>query len=387
MPLLTLNRTALSEIVEFVKIAVPEKPIIEADGNLTIAYADGILTLSASDGVQGAKVTIPVAGDGVEPFTVGCDPKRLAKILTKDTSASITLMRTPEGLNIADEEDGFNKYSTLAGANMSRASRLVTWKPKTPSNELEVPTAVLQECLSFLEDFFPDGKDEGTKYDLAVLDNKLSYVPNGVNMRGIFLSSSLPFTMPVTVRKRYINSFIKGLKAISEDTVHITDDVRMISVSNATGTKSMVIPKARQEASSAPMSYLQDLGDPVEMDVKEVLKGLDKLSSSNYNTTTSITGVVIKLHSEGDTSTFQMILEGNKAASTHSVKRTGTDEVDKVLDLKSFVKVLKVFSKSTGAKFYFGSPDTKYLRVVQKKTAGANPYACITLCAYNRKLS
>lgn len=389
MSLITMDRASLANAVEFAKVATPERPVIEADGNITLSYAENKLMLFASDGIQGAKAEITVDGGTAEPFSIGCDPKRLIKILAKDSSERVTLMKTPEGINIADVDDAFNKFSTLIGANMLRASKITSWTPKNPSNSLTVPTGVLQECIDFLEEFMPEGKDENTLYDLIALDNKIAYVSNGSHMRGIFLSPDLPFTTTMTVRKKYAKMLVRGMKALGSDEVLVNDDVRVISLASPDMSKVLLLPKSRQAPSSAPIEYVMAMGDSAGMDMKEALKGLDKLSSSNYNSLTTVTGVDIRIRGEGDASTLQFVLEGNKASSTININRGSSEEIDRTIDLKGATKLLKVFSKSAGARVYFGSmaDQVPILRIMQKKCHKDKSYACIVVCRYSRKIA
>ena len=380
-----INRKVFADAVEFAKTAVPEKPIMEADGNITVAYAEGRLSISATDGCQGSKVFLAVDSGDIAPFSVGCDPKRLAKALAKDTSEKLLLANNAEGLLVADSDNAESKFTVLLGANMSRASRMLVWQPKDKINDVSMSADILADTLAFLEDFLPEGKDEGTKHDIAIIGTKVAHANNSVNMRGIVASQAFAFATPVCFRKKFVHNVVKAIRAMATDVVTVSDDVRMISIVSGDSNKFLVIPKSRQQPPVLPLEYMQAVGDPVDMDFKDVVKGLEKLSSANYNSVTTVTGVDIVISGEPADSTLQIKLEDGRAAATYPIKRTTSGTVERLIDHKSFINLLKLFSKSADSKLHFGEDGTRYLRLMNKKTYGPLACANIAVCSYARK--
>lgn len=387
MSYLAIEREEFLRAVEFVKEVIPINPIMVADGNLIFNFdGNSELVIHGSDGTKGTRYFLEVENKGSGPFKAGVDSKRLAKLLKKDTSENITIEKSDTDLIIADENNRETNFSKLALGNIARASDILSWEPKNPINEIEAETALLIETLSFLDDFLPDGKDEGSKHAVIVFDKGFAHVTNGVNIRGICASRGFQFVEPVSIRKRYANSTLKSLKSTNCDRFTIKDDLKRISFISQDRKKWIVIPKHRKEPPALPVTYLKALGSESTTDFKALVKGLDKISSSNYNSMTTLTGVDLVVKGQGDNATLKLILEGNKATDIFKINRDSGPDLEKTLDIKTLMKCLKVFARGANPSIYFGEENTSYIRFFDKRVCGSESCVFITVCSYARKL-
>lgn len=388
MPRVLVNRSQLNEALDFVKNVVPDKPIISADGNISIVF-DGSSTLQviATDGIQGARALVDVSTDGtVESFSLGCDPKRLIKIVAKDTSDIVTLEKNDPHLVVGSAMDDPDKFATLVLANMRRASTMMAWSPSDPTTDVVLDTGFLVEAMTFLDDFLPDGKDEGAKHAVVVLSNKLAHATNGVDLRGICASPHLGFTSDVSLRKKYLTNAIRAIKFVNSDSLRFLSNVRQICITSPDGRRALVMPTTRKKPPVVPLEYLKDMGDYFQMDIREAVRGIDRISSSNYNTASTLTGVDLFLEGGPEDSKLKMTLDADKASQTFPVRRSGGPDMERCLSVKTLHKMLKMFQKSKESRIYMGESDTRYIRFFDKREVNGIAGAFVAVCAYLRKV-
>jgi hypothetical protein len=390
MSSILINRKELCEAFDFVKGVIPLKPIILADGNVSLRVQDGKLVVYATDGIIAARKFVEILNldEAPKDFLAGCDPKRFSKAIAKDTATTIRLTKVDENLNVSDPAEGEDKFITLTCANMKRASVINVWAPAPEDclNDIVLEAPFFSQVLAFLDTFTTDGKDEGGKHDVVVLTDSIAHTTNGVNLRGICASKALPFKSEISIRKRYLDPIIKSLNNLSTDKVLFKDSQRIVSLTSEDGKSQVVFPTTRKAPPVVPKEYLMSMGDASTFDVKEVVKGLDRMTTSNYNSITSLTGVDVKIYGEGANSKMQVVLEGNKASHVFSMARTGSATIEKTMDLNTFIMVLKAFSKGAGAKIFFGDEDSRYARFVDVRSEGTSAGAFIAVCSYARKV-
>jgi hypothetical protein len=390
MPGVLVNRKELCEAFDFVKWVVPLKPIIAADGNVSLRVSGEYLVISSCDGVMGAKALVPLLNKDEAPqdFYVGCDPKRFGKAIAKDTAESISLAKVAENLHVSDPAEGEDKFITLACANMKRASLITVWVPTEEEclNNVSIAPLFFSQVLAFLDNFTTDGKEGNGRHDVIALGESVAHTTNGVNLRGICASKALAFKSEVCIRKRYMEPLIKVMQNMGDDPLSFKDGTRIISLTSADGRRSVVFPTMRKPPPVVPKEYLTAMGDCSVIDVKEVSKGLDRMSTSNYNTASILAGIDIKIFGEGPDSKMQLILEENKASQAFALSRKGNETIVKTIDLNTLLMILKSYTKGTSPKIYFGDDETRYLRFVDLRTTGSNVGAFIAVCSYARKV-
>jgi hypothetical protein len=390
MSFVNVNRKVLCEAFDFVKWVIPAKPIIVADGNVSLKVSGSTLIVSACDGIMGARAIIPILNteDIQEDLLVGCDPKRFGKAIAKDSAEVITLEKVGDNLQVSDPQEGPDKFVTLACANMRRSSQINKWAPAQEDclNDSVIRPDFFSQVLAFLDNFTTEGNGGNGKHDVVVLSESVAHTTNGVNLRGICASKELSFKSDVSLRKRYITPLVKTLANIESSSVIFKDSPQIISVSTEDGTKQIVMPAHRKEPPVVPKEYLVSTGDTSIVNIKEIVKGLDRISTSNYNTATSLTGVDLKISGEGELSKLQLVLEDNKASQTFSLSRKGGGTIEKTMDLNTLLRVLKTFSKSTSPKVFFGTEETRFLKFVDVRTIGDKIGAFIAVCSYARKV-
>lgn len=382
-----VNRKELCLAFDFVKGIVPAKPIVAADGNVILRVEGDQLCLMASDGAQGARARVRIMNmaDSPDVFSLGCDPKRFGKAIAKDSAEELLLAKDAESLKVSDPNEDADKYVTLACANIKRASVISNWIPSECLNNVSLPSKFFSEVLGFLDNFTPAGHDEGAKHDVVVLSPSIAHTTNGVHLRGMCASRALTFTSDVSIRKKYVAALSKSLGALAADTVIFRDSQRFISIATADENFVTILPALRKPPPVAPKEYLANVGDPMILSCKDVVKGLDRLSTSNYNSLTQLVGVDIKIFGEGPESKMQLVLDDGKAAQTFPISRTAANPVEKVLDLTTFMMLLKAFSKADAPKIYFGEEDTRFIRFVDVRNVAGTPGAFVAISAYARK--
>lgn len=383
-----VNRKELCEAFDFVKNIVPAKPIIAADGNIIIKVEGSNLILSASDGAQGARAVVSIQNNSENPdaFHVGCDPKRFGKSIAKDSAESLFLEKVSNTLKVSDPQESEDKYITLVLGNIKRASVISNWIPAEPMNTVEMNTAFFSEVVSFLDNFTPDGNHEVVgKHDVLVFSKNLVHTTNGVHLRGICASKAFIFSSDVSIHKRYATPLAKSIANLKSSTVFFRDSLRFVSVASPDEKFALIVPTLRKQPPVAPLEYLSAQGEPSFLDYRDVIKGLDRLTTSNYNGLNTLVGVDIKISGAGEDSRMQLILDDGKASQTFSLKRNGSDPVEKVTDVSTFLMLLKTFSKGCSPKVFFGEEDTRYLRFVDVRTVGDVSAAFIAVSAYARK--
>jgi hypothetical protein len=389
MSRILVNRKALCAAFDFVKGVVPLKPIILADGNVSLTLVKGILQVFATDGVMGARAHVPVLNDDLpEEFRAGCDPKRLGKAISKDSAEVLCLTKINENLNVSDPAEGEDKFITLACANMKRGSIINNWVPQPDKclNNIEMDSSFLSQVLGFLDTFTTEGKDEGGKHDVVVLAESLAHTTNGINLRGICASKALAFSTEVSLRKRYLDPIIKCLNNMEGSPVLFRDSTTIISFASKDGTREVVLPTMRKEPPVVPKEYLVSMGDASTLDIKEFVRGLDRMTTSNYNSATALTGVDIKIYGEGAESKLSVILEDNKASQVFSLSRGGSEVLEKTMDMNTLLMVMKAFSKGTSPKIYFGDENSRSARFMDVRSIGETKGAFIAVCSYARKV-
>lgn len=393
----TVDRAKFREALDFVKNIIPLRPLSDADKNVEIVFSSKAktITATASDGIQGAKAVVTDCAfeEGVEDFTCGVDPKKLVKIVTKDDSENLRLKSTDihliiysaeaESTSVANED-----FASLIKANMRKFQVMMSWGPKEPTTNVTLNTKFFLETLTFLDDFLPDGKDLGAKHAVVVLSNKVAHATNGVNLRGICASPQLAFTTNVSLRKRYLTNSIRALKNINCDKLIFLSNLQLISIASDDGLRTLVIPGIRKKPPVVPKDYLRPTTNYLALDLKATTKGIDRISSANYNTATTLTGVDLILSGVGEGSELKVVLDDDKATQTFPCSRVGGGEEDleKTLDVKTFYKMLKMFQKSKEAKMEMGGEDSTFLRFIDKRTVDGVDGAFIAVCAYSRKV-
>lgn len=380
-----VSRKDLKEALDFVKSVVPANPIMDADSNIVIEFKDSVVVLTATDGIQGARAKIkPLdVGDSRE-FSVGVDSKRLVKVVTKDTSENVFLDKREPYFYIQSE--GEEDFTTLALANMRKASILLSWIPKEPLMSSTVNTKFFTEVLSFLDDFLPEGKDEGAKHAVVVLSDKVAHATNGINLRGICASGHLNFSSDVSLRKKYLVNSVRALKFLNCVNLKIRKGKSTISITDEEEKFLLVMPNHWKTPPVVPTEYLQPVSDFLTTDIKSSVKGIEKISSSNYNTATTLTGVDLILTGSKEQSNLKVVLEDNKASQTFPCERNFEEDLEKTLDLKTFLKMMKMFQKSKEVKISMGGADSRFVRFFDKRVIDEVPGAFIAVCAYARKI-
>lgn len=145
------------------------------------------------------------------------------------------------------------------------------------------------------------------------------------------------------------------------------------------------MPMVRKEPPIIPKEYLSSLGDAIKWDSKDILRGLDRMSSSNYNAASVLTGVDLKLSGQGENSKLQILLEEGKASQSFPVSRQGDEEIERTLDVTTLTLMLKTFSKHKDLKVFFGVETSKFLRFSSVRQIDNSSCAFIGVCAYARK--
>lgn len=386
MESLLINRKALCSAFDFAKNAIPQRPIILADGNILLTW-DGHekLMLSACDGCMGAKSSIiPISSNSVETFTVGVDPKRFGKAISKDTTENICLSKKGQDLVISNPQDSAENYVTLLGANMRRASILTHWVPEESDliNNVRIKSDFIAETLSFLDSFTSSGSSGDKRHDILTLENKMAHTTNGCGLRGIVVSKEFNFSEGVCFSKRFIKPLSSILKQIECDSITMKSSKRIISFYTEDQSRIVVLPTEQKIPPEINIMYLQ-MGEGLEeVNVKEWSTSLDRMTTSNYNTITALTGLDIDI-SKGK---IKFTLEGSKASCELPFSKNINYALSKVVDIMSFYRFIKVFAKSKNALIQFGDDSSRFVRVVDKREFGEIKSAFIAAIAYARKV-
>lgn len=382
-----VDREKLKEAVEFVKCMVPQNPILAADGNIQVNFENGILYLVASDnGMQGAKAHVPVIGveDDSISFSVGVEPQRLHKVVAKDVELEVSLEVKDAHLVVASKVG--SDFATLALANMRRFSPLLAWEPLDPHTDIQLDHSFFYETVSFLGDFLPDTKDLGAKHAVVVLSNKVAHATNGINLRGICASPHLNFNQDVSLQKRFLSSAVRALKFMSSPEITFKANQRLVSISSSDGSRTVAMPTRNKKPPVVPLEYLKSMGESFSLDIKEAVKALDRMTSSNYNSATTLTGVDLTLGGDSDSGTLKLVLEDDKATKTFAVERQGSGDIEKTLDLKTFYKMMKMFQKSPATQLFMGDENSRFIRFLDKRSYNGVGGAFIAVSAYAKKV-
>jgi len=386
-----VERRNLLDAFDFVKSVVPLKPIIEADSNITIISDGKQLTLSASDGIIGAKASIPLSNEENSPlpFNIGCDPKRFGKAIQKDTATDISLSVVGFQLHVSDPQESEDKFVTLSLGNMRRATVISKWIPSEEDciNIVPVNSAILSEAFTFLNKFTPEGKEGFGKHDVVVLSRHMAHTTNGVNLRGIFASKAFPFTTEVSIQKGHLVALSKSLGFLKGEDLIFRNSDRIVGIHNKDITRCITVPTLVKAPPVVPSEYLASKGEPLEVDIKALIKGLDRLTTSNYNTVSTLTGVDLRVTGEAGDSKLQLILDEGKASQSFPVSRKGSEELEKTSDVVTLLMVLKAYAKGSNAtKLYLGDASSKYMKLVDIKEVGGCSNAYLAICSYARKV-
>jgi hypothetical protein len=386
-----VKRMDLVDAFNFVKSVIPLKPIIEADANVTLSSDGKTFTLTASDGIIGAKAVIPLsnADKSPEPFSVGCDPKRFGKAIQKDTADEISIAKVGFQLHVLDPQESEDKFVTLSLGNMRRATVITRWEPAEDKrlNNVEINAEILAEAFSFLNKFTPEGKEGFGKHDVVVLGKHLAHTTNGVNLRGIFASKAFTFDSEVSIQKGHLVALSKSLACLKNEMMVFKNSSVVVGIHNKDMTRCITAPTLVKAPPVVPSEYLASKGEPLLVDIKALTKGLDRLSTSNYNTLSTLTGVDLIVSGEASNSKLQLILDEGKASQSFPATREGNQTLEKTSDVATLLMVLKAFAKGSNAtKLFLGDASSKYMRLVDIKEVGGAVNAYIAICSYARKV-